>query len=96
MGIDIPLYVWMFVWPLAKIAGLTPLTQGGIGVREAAQAALFLPFGVTAVQAFATGLAFEAVIISGGLLSGGIALGLRRPAPPAGFPSRTAGTMAGA
>jgi hypothetical protein len=31
IGIDIPLHVWLFVWPLAKIAGLTPLTQGGIG-----------------------------------------------------------------
>ena len=72
IGIDIPLHVWFFVWPLAKIAGLAPLTQGGIGVREAAQAALFAPFGVAAVPAVATGLVFEAVIISGGLLSVGI------------------------
>lgn len=77
IGIDIPLYVWFFVWPLAKIAGLTPLTQGGIGVREAAQAALFAPFGVGAVQAVATGLVFEAVIITGGLLAGGIAVAMR-------------------
>jgi len=74
IGIDIPLHVWFFVWPLAKIAGLTPLTQGGIGVREAAQAALFAPFGVPAVQAVATGLVFEVVIITGGLLSGVIAI----------------------
>ncbi|HEX6943384.1 MAG TPA: lysylphosphatidylglycerol synthase transmembrane domain-containing protein [Gemmatimonadaceae bacterium] len=72
IGIEIPLHVWFFVWPLAKIAGLAPLTQGGIGVREAAQAALFAPFGVAAVPAVATGLVFEAVIISGGLLSGAI------------------------
>ena len=77
IGIDIPLYVWVFVWPLAKIAGLTPLTQGGIGVREAAQAALFAPFGVTAVRAVATGLVFEAVIITGGLLAGVIAMASR-------------------
>lgn len=80
IGIDIPLHVWFFVWPLAKIAGLTPLTQGGIGVREAAQAALFAPFGVGAVQAVATGLVFEVVIITGGLLGGLIALGMRRNA----------------
>ena len=81
IGIDIPLYVWFFVWPLAKIAGLAPLTQGGIGVREAAQAALFAPFGVSAVPAVATGLVFEAVIISGGLLSGAIStfVGLSAP-----------------
>lgn len=73
IGIDIPLYVWLFVWPLAKIAGLLPLTQNGIGVREAAQAVLFAPFGVSAAWAVATGLVFEVVIISGGLLGGLIA-----------------------
>ena len=80
IGIDIPLYVWFFVWPLAKIAGLLPVTQGGIGVREAAQAALFAPFGVSAVMAVATGLIFEVVIISGGLLGGAIAWFLGRRA----------------
>jgi uncharacterized protein (TIRG00374 family) len=78
IGIDIPLYVWFFVWPLAKISGLLPVTQGGIGVREAAQAALFAPFGVSAVMAVATGLVFEVVIISGGLLGGVLALLLGR------------------
>lgn len=73
IGIDIPLYVWLFVWPLAKIAGLLPLTQNGIGVREAAQAVLFAPFGVSAAKAVATGLVFAVVIISGGLLGGAIA-----------------------
>lgn len=73
IGIHIPLYVWLFVWPLAKIAGLLPLTQNGIGVREAAQAVLFAPFGVSAAKAVATGLVFEVVIISGGLLAGAIA-----------------------
>lgn len=78
IGIDIPLYVWFFVWPLAKISGLLPVTQGGIGVREAAQAALFAPFGVSAVMAVATGLVFEVVIITGGLLAGLIAWALGR------------------
>ena len=80
-GIDIPLHVWLFVWPLAKIAGLLPVTQGGIGVREAAQVALFAPFGVPAALAFATGLVFEAVIIAGGLIGGAISFALRRPKP---------------
>ena len=80
IGIDIPLYVWFFVWPLAKISGLLPVTQGGIGVREAAQAALFAPFGVSAVMAVATGLVFEVVIIAGGLAGGGIAWILGRRA----------------
>jgi uncharacterized membrane protein YbhN (UPF0104 family) len=73
IGISIPFYVWLFVWPLAKLSGLLPVTQGGIGVREAAQAALFAPFGVSAVRAVATGLVFEVVIITGGLVGGAVA-----------------------
>lgn len=78
IGIDIPLYVWLFVWPLAKISGLAPLTQGGIGVREAAQVVLFAPFGVPGAMALAVGLVFEAVIIAGGLVGGAIAYLLGR------------------
>jgi uncharacterized membrane protein YbhN (UPF0104 family) len=78
--VDVPLYVWFFVWPLAKIAALTPLTQGGIGVREAALAALFLPFGVPSVHAVASGLVFEVVLVVGGLIAGAIAVAIgRRP-----------------
>lgn len=72
-GIEIPLYVWLFVWPLAKMSGIAP-TQNGIGVREAAQVALFAPFGVSASLALATGLIFEVIIIVGGLAGGLIAL----------------------
>lgn len=87
IGIDIPLYVWLFVWPLAKISGLAPVTQGGIGVREAAQVVLFAPFGVSGAMALAVGLVFEAIIIIGGLIGGLIAfaLGRRDPAEFRGF-----------
>ena len=95
IGIDIPLHVWFFVWPLAKIAGLTPLTQGGIGVREAAQAALFAPFGVAAVQAVATGLVFEVVIITGGLLGGVIAVLMRRHPSERATSAASPGSVAG-
>ena len=84
IGIEISVIVWLFVWPLAKIAAVVPLTQGGIGVREAAIVALFQPFHVTGAQAMATGLVFEGVIISGGLLSGLIALLLGRVQNQAG------------
>jgi hypothetical protein len=70
VGIDIPFAIWLFAWPLAKISGIVPVSQGGIGVREAAQVALLVPFGVPAVAAMAAALVFEAVIISGGLLGG--------------------------
>jgi uncharacterized protein (TIRG00374 family) len=82
VGLEAPFYVWMFVWPLAKLSGLLPVTQGGIGVREAAQAALFAPFGVAAALAVAAGLVFEVVLIAGGLAAGVISVALRRPVGP--------------
>lgn len=69
-GLRLPFRAWLFAWPLAKISALVPLTQGGIGVREAALAALLVPFGARAVLTVAVGLAWEAVIITGGLIAG--------------------------
>ncbi|MFN2431807.1 MAG: lysylphosphatidylglycerol synthase transmembrane domain-containing protein [Gemmatimonadota bacterium] len=77
-GLHLPAAVWLFAWPLAKLSALVPVTQGGIGVREAALAALLAPFGAPAVLAVAVGLAFEAVVITGGLISGVISLLLGR------------------
>ena len=71
-GIDIAFQAWLFAWPMAKISALLPVTQGGIGVREAALAALLAPFGVPAVLAVAAGLVFQGVIISGGLIGGAL------------------------
>ena len=62
--------MWLFVWPLAKLAAMVPLTQGGIGVREAAQGILFVPFGVSVEKAVAAGLIFQAIVISGNLIGG--------------------------
>lgn len=61
---------WLFAWPLAKFCAVIPITQGGIGVREAALVILLIPFGAPAVKTAAVGLAWEAVIISGGLIAG--------------------------
>lgn len=78
VGIHISLVVWLFVWPLAKIAALLPVTQGGIGIREGALVVLFQPFAVSAASAMATGLIFTAVVMTGGLLSGLVAFLLGR------------------
>ena len=72
--------VWLFVWPLAKLSALLPVSQGGIGVREAALAALLVPFGARAVVVVAVGLAWETVVISGGLLAGLVAFFVGRSA----------------
>jgi uncharacterized membrane protein YbhN (UPF0104 family) len=71
-GIDVGLAVWAFGWTLGKVAAVLPLTQGGIGVREAALASVLAPFGVPAAQSVAAGLVFECVIIAGGLIGGAI------------------------
>jgi glycosyltransferase 2 family protein len=69
-GLHLPLQVWIFAWPMAKFSALVPLTQGGIGVREAALAGLLLPFGAPAALTVAVGLAWEGITIVGALLGG--------------------------
>jgi len=59
-----------------KLASLLPVTQGGIGVREAALAALAAPFGAPPAMTVAVGLVWETIIIVGGLVAGIIAYGL--------------------
>jgi glycosyltransferase 2 family protein len=80
-GLHLRFHVWLFAWPLAKISAAVPITQGGIGVREAALAALLLPFGAPAVLAVAASLAWEAIVISGALLAGIFSLLAARFAP---------------
>jgi len=69
-GLVLPLRDWFFAWPLAKLAAVLPLTQGGIGVREAALVGLLSPFGAAPHLVLAAGLIWEAVVITGGLLAG--------------------------
>jgi len=78
VGIHVSVAMWLFVWPLAKLSGVLPVTQNGIGVREVAQVALFAPFGVSAVTAVAAGLVFETIILAGGLVGGLLALVIGR------------------
>ncbi len=69
-GMNLAACVWLFAFPLAKLAALLPVTQGGIGVREAALAALVAPLGGPPVLTVAVGLVWEAIIVAGGLLAG--------------------------
>jgi uncharacterized protein (TIRG00374 family) len=77
-GMHVSFGVWLFAWPLAKISALLPLTQGGIGVREAALVTLLVPFGVPGVLTAAAGLMFEAISTIGSLLGGIVAFVLGR------------------
>jgi len=47
-----------------------PISQEGIGFREATLVALLLPFGPPAALTVAAGLVWEAIAISGGLAGG--------------------------
>jgi glycosyltransferase 2 family protein len=69
-GLVLPLRDWLFAWPLAKLAAVLPLTQGGIGIREAALVGLLSPFGAAPHLVLAAGLVWEAIVITGGLVSG--------------------------
>lgn len=77
-GLNLPLRAWMFAWPLAKLAAVLPLTQGGIGIREAALVALLAPFGAPGHLVLAAGLVWEGVVVAGGLIAGAVALALRK------------------
>ncbi len=69
-GLVLPVRDWFFAWPLAKLAALLPLTQGGIGIREAALVGLLSPFGAAPHLVLASGLVWDAVVILGGLMAG--------------------------
>jgi len=77
-GLFLPLRVWFFAWPLAKLAAVLPLTQGGIGIREAALVGLLSPFGAAAHLVLASGLVWEGIVIAGGLIAGLFTFLLRR------------------
>jgi uncharacterized membrane protein YbhN (UPF0104 family) len=80
IGIDVPLGVWFLAWPLAKLAGLAPVSLGGLGVRESVLAGLLAPFGVAPAMAVAQGLLWQSVVIAVGLMAGIAAYGSRRVA----------------
>lgn len=84
VGAHAPLWAWFTVWPLAKVAGMLPVTLGGLGVRDAALASLLVPFGVPAAFGLVASLAWNAVLIGGAGLGGVLWWALRpgrRPVP---------------
>ncbi len=85
-GLFLPLRIWLFAWPLAKLAAVLPLTQGGIGIREAALVGLLSPFGAPAPLVLAAGLVWEGVIFVGGLIAGLTAFLLRSRDNSPGLP----------
>lgn len=69
-NIDLPLHVWFFAWPLAKLAAMIPISLGGLGVREMALAVFLDRFGIPLSSSVGLGLLWETVIIAGGIFGG--------------------------
>jgi glycosyltransferase 2 family protein len=86
VGADAPLWAWFIAWPLAKAAGMLPVSLGGLGVRDAALASLLVPFGVPAAVGLVASLAWQAVLIGGALVGGLLGLVLRPARDPVSSP----------
>lgn len=86
VGAAAPLWAWFIAWPLAKAAGMLPVSLGGLGVRDAALASLLVPFGVPAAVGLVASLAWQAVLIGGALVGGLLGLVLRPARDPVSSP----------
>ena len=68
VAVQVSLPQWAFAWPLAKVLAVLPVSLNGLGVREAALAAILSPFGAVAALVVAAGLVWQAVLfIAGGI-----------------------------
>jgi uncharacterized membrane protein YbhN (UPF0104 family) len=90
VGIHLPAATWYLVWPLAKLVALAPISLGGLGVREAAQAALLAPLGVPAALAVAQSLVWQSLLLALGLAAAGAVAAAARAQPPRAARSATA------
>ena len=72
MGMPRDLAQWMFIWPTAKVLAMAPISIGGLGVREAVWVWLASLFGIRKELAVSTSLAWQAVLIVGGLMGGAV------------------------
>lgn len=70
MGLPDDASAWLIAWSGAKIAAMLPISFGGLGVREAAWAALAEPLGFAKAPAVAQSLAWQSVLMAGGVLGG--------------------------
>jgi uncharacterized protein (TIRG00374 family) len=52
LGIDLPFYVYLGVFPIATLIALIPISINGLGTREVALVSMLSLFGVSAAKAF--------------------------------------------
>ena len=97
LGIDLHPSVWFLAWPLAKIAGLLPVSLGGLGVRDATFAGLLATLEVPLATGVVASLVWQTVLIGGGIVAAawwGVTTVLARARHEAGALGR-GGTPAG-
>jgi uncharacterized membrane protein YbhN (UPF0104 family) len=81
VGVDVAMPVWFMAWPLSKLIALVPISFAGIGVREAAIVMLMRPFTASPDAVMASGLLWQALLITGGFLGWGVLTLLPSPPP---------------
>ena len=88
LGLTIGTAPWFVAWPLSKLISILPISLGGIGVREAALVSLLAPYGAPSALVFASGLLWQGVLITSGLVGLGLGslLGTPAPAPASSSP----------
>jgi uncharacterized protein (TIRG00374 family) len=69
LGLDIPLYFFFIVIPIAEILVFLPVSIQGFGVREGTYVTLFSPFATNA-QSFALGFSNQIVKVIGSVIGG--------------------------
>lgn len=70
LAVDVPFALFPLFVPIISLLTLLPISFNGLGVREGAYQALFVPAGVASAEAIAMSLAFYVLRLSVGLIGG--------------------------
>ena len=70
VGLNVPTILWFFVFPMAKMAAMIPISFGGIGVQELTMVGLMNGLGETPALALSQSLLWRGIIIAHGALYG--------------------------
>jgi uncharacterized membrane protein YbhN (UPF0104 family) len=70
--VDLPLTFYMLVSPIITLVLLAPISFNGLGTRDVAYQALFVPVGVVSASALAMSLAYHALNLLTAVVGGGV------------------------
>lgn len=70
MGLSVPAHAWFVAWPLAKLVAVIPISLAGLGVRESSLVAVLAWYQAPAAPVVATGILWQTILFSGGILGG--------------------------